>query len=206
MTAKTVTRRATELLDAAVSEFLANGYAAVGVKEITERAGVSHGTFYNYFDSKRHMLSVLIDRESAALLDTVSAAGRVMGDPVTVAGLRAAIHAATAGVLTEVADRIDEYRFLLFEVPGVDADSFEEYLQLYREAVRRCSGILAPAAEAGLLTSAVTVENIAEGWLGYMTGVVAAMVNDLDVPDPAETARVITNLLLGGAPRAGRPA
>jgi hypothetical protein len=32
-----------------------------------------------------------------------------------------------------------------------------------------------------------------------MLGTVAAMVNDVDATDPADSARVITNLLLGGA-------
>ena len=43
--------RREELLDAALAECVENGYAATGVKEITARAAVSHGTFYNYFDN-----------------------------------------------------------------------------------------------------------------------------------------------------------
>ena len=86
-----VVGRTAELLDAAVAEFIEKGYRAVGVREITERADVSHGTFYNYFDSKRHLLSVLIDRDLSILLDKLTEAAELLDDPVTVGGLRAAV-------------------------------------------------------------------------------------------------------------------
>lgn len=74
----TVAGRSAELLDAAIAEFVEKGYAAVGVREITERAGVSHGTFYNYFDSKRHMLTVLVERSREGVLGRLDA---VVADP-----------------------------------------------------------------------------------------------------------------------------
>ncbi|HEX7837902.1 MAG TPA: TetR/AcrR family transcriptional regulator [Kofleriaceae bacterium] len=43
------------LLDAAAALFGAQGYDAVGTPEIAQRAGVSVGTFYRYFDDKREI-------------------------------------------------------------------------------------------------------------------------------------------------------
>jgi len=40
------------LIDAATALFAAHGYGAVGTPEIAQRAGVSVGTFYRYFDDK----------------------------------------------------------------------------------------------------------------------------------------------------------
>ncbi|WP_068982525.1 TetR/AcrR family transcriptional regulator [Tsukamurella pseudospumae] len=191
--------RAAELLDAAIGEFVENGYAEVGVKEITERAGVSHGTFYNYFDSKRHMLSVLIDRNRTLLLGRLEDAAATFDEPLTARALYEAILAVNTGALQDIAARLDEFRFLTFEVPGVDAEAFDDYLRLYREGTDRYAAILAAGAAAGLIEDTVDIAVAAEAWLGYMLGAVAAMVSEVDVASPAESARVVTNLLLGGA-------
>lgn len=190
--------RSAELLDAAIAEFVEKGYAAVGVREITERAGVSHGTFYNYFDSKRHMLTVLVERNREAVLGRLDA---VVADPpaATVEALQAAVFDLNRDVLQDIAERLDEFRFLALEVPGVDVEAFDTYLVLYREAASRFEAILGGARGAGLLHGSLDTGDIAEVWLGYMLGTAAAMVSDVDVTSPAESARVVTNLLLGGA-------
>jgi AcrR family transcriptional regulator len=43
------------LIDAAAALFAAHGYDAVGTPEIAQRAGVSVGTFYRYFDDKHEI-------------------------------------------------------------------------------------------------------------------------------------------------------
>jgi AcrR family transcriptional regulator len=43
------------LIDAATELFGSQGYDAVGTPEISQRAGVSVGTFYRYFDDKRQI-------------------------------------------------------------------------------------------------------------------------------------------------------
>jgi AcrR family transcriptional regulator len=43
------------LVDAAAAEFIENGYDATGTPDIAERAGVSVGTFYRYFDDKKQV-------------------------------------------------------------------------------------------------------------------------------------------------------
>jgi len=43
------------LIDAATELFAAHGYDAVGTPEIAQRAGVSVGTFYRYFDDKHEV-------------------------------------------------------------------------------------------------------------------------------------------------------
>ncbi|CAM3648081.1 TetR/AcrR family transcriptional regulator [Tsukamurella ocularis] len=194
-----VTGRSAQLLDAAIAEFVEKGYAAVGVREITERAGVSHGTFYNYFDSKRHMLAVLIERNREAVFGRLDAAVGALTAEVTAEQLQAVVLDLNVGVLLDIAERLDEFRFLALEVPGVDGDAFDTYLGLYQEAIARFAAILGPARAAGLLHESLETTDIAEVWLGYMLGTVAAMVNDVDVTSPAGSARVVTNLLLGGA-------
>lgn len=52
--------RPRELLDAALALFIDKGFAAARTEEIAERAGVSKGTLYLYFDSKEHLFTELI--------------------------------------------------------------------------------------------------------------------------------------------------
>jgi AcrR family transcriptional regulator len=52
------------LLDAAKEIFEENGFLEARISDIAERAGLSHGAFYHYFDSKEQVF-----REIAELLD-----------------------------------------------------------------------------------------------------------------------------------------
>lgn len=199
MTAASTTGRTAELLEAALAEFVENGYATVGVREITARAGVSHGTFYNYFDNKRHMLSVLVDRFTAALYRSMTDVLERLEEPVTVGSLESAVYEASLAVLAEVAGRVDVYRFLFLEVPGVDADAFTQYLDLFRAAAEQIRAALDRARKADLINESLDPVFVSEAWLGYVAGVVAGMVNEVDTSTPQESARAITGLLLYGA-------
>jgi AcrR family transcriptional regulator len=52
-----------KLLQAAIELFAENGFANTPVEEITERADVSKGTFFNYFPSKEHILMHFVGRQ-----------------------------------------------------------------------------------------------------------------------------------------------
>ncbi|MGW4354365.1 TetR/AcrR family transcriptional regulator [Nocardia sp. NPDC004582] len=54
-------RRRAELISAAYDLVITRGFRAIGVDDITASAGVSHGTFYNYFPNKRAILDAVID-------------------------------------------------------------------------------------------------------------------------------------------------
>src|SRR6185436_20309955 len=54
------------LIDAATALFGSHGYDAVGTPEIAERAGVSVGTFYRYFDDKHEIYLEIMRRTMVA--------------------------------------------------------------------------------------------------------------------------------------------
>ncbi|NIR44314.1 MAG: TetR/AcrR family transcriptional regulator [Gemmatimonadetes bacterium] len=56
-----------QLIDSARDLFYAHGYAAVGVQEICDQAGVNKGSFYHFFPSKRDLLAAVIDSHAAWL-------------------------------------------------------------------------------------------------------------------------------------------
>lgn len=60
-------RTAARLRDAAREVFSDRGYAAARVEDIVAGAGVSHGTFYTYFENKAGALDALIDETAREL-------------------------------------------------------------------------------------------------------------------------------------------
>ncbi|WP_050531237.1 TetR/AcrR family transcriptional regulator [Pseudaestuariivita atlantica] len=71
------TRRAA-ILDAAAGLYLEHGFDPVRAEQISDAAGVSTATVYNYFDGKGDILMTLLVREAEAVLDATRA---LAGDP-----------------------------------------------------------------------------------------------------------------------------
>lgn len=57
--------RPDEILDAALAEFSENGFEATRLDAVAQRAGVSKGALYLYFDGKEAILKALIERQVA---------------------------------------------------------------------------------------------------------------------------------------------
>ena len=67
-------RTRARLLDAAKEIFEENGFLDARISDIAERAGLSHGSFYHYFDSKDEIfreVAAALDEELSAPLGTV---------------------------------------------------------------------------------------------------------------------------------------
>ena len=60
-----------EILEAAFAEFSRNGYAVTTLDQIAERAGVTKGTIYVYFENKEHLFISMVRELMKATLDTV---------------------------------------------------------------------------------------------------------------------------------------
>ena len=58
----TKAEREAQILDAATKVFASKGFRAATTREIAAEAGVSEGTIYNYFDSKRDLLIAMSQR------------------------------------------------------------------------------------------------------------------------------------------------
>jgi AcrR family transcriptional regulator len=65
--------RPQEILEAAFLEFSRNGYAVTTLDQIAERAGVTKGTIYVYFENKEHLFISMVRELMKAALDTVCA-------------------------------------------------------------------------------------------------------------------------------------
>jgi AcrR family transcriptional regulator len=101
------------LEEAAGELFLERGFAATSVADVTQRAGVSRSTFFNYFETKSDLLWAAFDEgvrtlraDLAAVRATTApaptsapSAGPAPSDPATEA--RAALHALAAALPPE---------------------------------------------------------------------------------------------------------
>lgn len=63
--------RPREIIEAAFEEFSRNGYVAATLDQVAERAGVTTGTIYVYFESKEHLFISMVRETTKAALDTV---------------------------------------------------------------------------------------------------------------------------------------
>ena len=64
---KATAKRRQQIIDAAVTCFLENGYHQTGVRDIAKRAGVSLGNLYNHFPGKHDVLAEIAALERAEL-------------------------------------------------------------------------------------------------------------------------------------------
>ena len=105
-----------QMLEEAASElFLEQGYAKTTIEQITQRAGVSRNTFFNYFGSKSELLWVELDASRHALTTALAEVPRGT-DPL--AGVEQAVFATADGFGAARAPLV----LTQWEVMGVDAE------------------------------------------------------------------------------------
>ncbi|KRA42130.1 TetR/AcrR family transcriptional regulator [Devosia sp. Root635] len=119
--------RPDEVLDAALSVFVAKGFAAAKVDDIARQAGVSKGTVYLYFPSKEALLEGIVQRAVSPIADRAAPdMAQFEGDPrVPITRL---LHM-LCGVLTQ-ADTIAIPKLILREVMN-----FPAIAEMYRRNV-----------------------------------------------------------------------
>jgi TetR/AcrR family transcriptional regulator len=110
----------------AIELFAARGYAAVGVQEIVDAAGVTKPTLYHHFGSKLGLLRAILQEEFAVMAARVSAAAGYRGD------LSGTLKAVAGAYFTYLDEQPGFYRLLLLlwfcppdsEAGGVSANLF----------------------------------------------------------------------------------
>lgn len=127
------------LLDAAEAVFGRQGYHEAGVTDIVREAGVSQGTFYIYFPSKKDVFVAVVENLASALREEIRAATAGLPDRASVEreGFRA--------FFRFVARHPYSYR-IVRQAEFVDRDVFENYYRSLAKGYRRG---LEAAAKAG---------------------------------------------------------
>ena len=119
--------RPDEILDAALDEFIAQGFDAARMEDIAKRAGLSKGAIYLYFTGKEALLRGLIEREVKPVFDRATALAKLgAADPrATLRGMATMI----SGVLGN--PRLAAIPFLIVSI----ANRFPDIAEFYRREV-----------------------------------------------------------------------
>ncbi|CAN7462483.1 TetR/AcrR family transcriptional regulator [Phenylobacterium sp. LjRoot219] len=143
------------VLEAALAEFIAHGFAATRIEDVARRAEVAKGTVYLHFKDKEALFAAAIRAEMAPVAAAMAA---LLEDDV--AGPKAALEAVLTALLQRLAETRtgDVIRLIMSETIR-----FPEATRFYREEIvvpmlRRVSALLQRARAAGELRTAGTAD------------------------------------------------
>lgn len=119
--------RPAEIIDAAMVEFTLNGFAGARLTDVAGRAGISHGTIYNYFPSKEALFRALFRSRLVESLDA-AAFGAVLGATSAPQMLRLALK-------TAFRELADSDALALIRILLVEAERFPDLVRECRNEV-----------------------------------------------------------------------
>lgn len=119
--------RAAEILEAALVCFAENGFAATRMEDIAERARITKGTIYLYFESKEDLFKSLARQSIGAQIETITAHVKAF-DGNSADLLRFVL--GTVGHFVTTSDRVVLSKVLLAE-----AGKFPELAEFWRREV-----------------------------------------------------------------------
>ena len=179
------------ILDAARQVFAELGYGAATVRDIIRATPLASGTFYNYFRSKEQIFEALRD-ETALQLRPVIRDARLKAETAE-AFLMATFGPCFAHVAAKSAApvRRPQAVHIRVDTPEVLAG----FGELHDDVVAAIARGLFPAVDADYLTAAIV-------GIGFE---LAEAMQKRESPNPEETTRFATQLLLAGIAGVARP-
>ncbi len=151
--AERAAERRQAIIEAALDEFIARGFAATRLDDIAKRAGVAKGTIYLHFKDKESMFEELIRTAIVPLV------GRMHAPPPIGGSVRDAIETFAKTFIDEVAStrRGDIVRVIVAEGPRFPAIA-DFY---YREVVSRGLAGMRALIELGVARGEIKQKNLA---------------------------------------------
>ena len=128
-------QRREQLLDVGRSLFADKGFDATSVEEIAARAGVSKPVVYEHFGGKEGLYAVVVDREMAQLLDSITGALQTPG-----AHPRILLEQAALSLLDYIESNSDGFRILVRDSPV--AQSTGSFASLISDAASQVEHLL----------------------------------------------------------------
>jgi AcrR family transcriptional regulator len=152
--AERAAERRQAIIDAAMEEFIARGFAATRLDDIARRAGVAKGTIYLHFKDKESMFEELIRTAIVPLV------GRMQGPPPASGTVRDLIEGFALNFIREVATtrRGDIVRLIVAEGPRFP--SIADFY--YREVVSKGLAGMRALIELGIARGEIANKNLAK--------------------------------------------
>lgn len=171
--------------------FHERGYAAARVEDIVAAAGVSHGTFYTYFDNKAAVLDALIDATAADLQAVVDEPW----DAPDGAGAVEAVIDRFVSVFIEHGDVVRTW----IEAGAHDA-RFRDRLDVVRAGyVERVAEVLEPVLVPGPHDPSVAASALVAMVEGYATqGLTARGLTERAAERRRAVVRTLSTIWIGG--------
>ncbi|WP_285033736.1 TetR/AcrR family transcriptional regulator [Mycolicibacterium sp. lyk4-40-TYG-92] len=193
--------RADQLYAAATDLFIERGYRDVDVADITARCGVSHGTFYNYFRSKRDLLESVQSRT----VQELSAA--VAGEREATAWTSRTEYVAeftdrARRAVTYIAKNRALVSFVAIAAPGVDERAYESVVAAYDELGAQVTAFLEAGRRQGWIRDSVDLRVAGQAVVScVLMATFPMLVGDGTDVDPEPIAQACAAFLLGGLRR-----
>ena len=171
------------LIEAAISRFSEQGYAATGVAEICREAGVAKTALYWHFENKEGLLAVVMERVGTQWIEEIQKAVYLEGDP-----------------LSRIRSLIEGWRRIVLEQPELlrlplvaQLEQGESHVArtALREIWSRAERALAEGIEDTIGVSLPDVDLLAHTVFVLLQG---AMVRQISQPDAAQLERILADL------------
>ncbi|MGX1804417.1 TetR/AcrR family transcriptional regulator [Nocardia sp. NPDC055321] len=160
-------QRRADLVTAAYGLVLARGFRTVSVDDIAVAAGVSHGTFYNYFENKREILDAVIDHCFGHIRELLLGPE---GDdfPDSLADFRTRYERVVDRCYDLVATEPGLVNFLLLEASSIDDRVIERCIHNAGRYVEQAIQLVSHGMKQGYLDSRVDVDVASEVLLSVL--------------------------------------
>ena len=192
-TAKAAARR-DAILDAALDEFSAKGFASARLEDVAKRAGIAKGTIYLYFADKETLFQELIRAKMVPVVGSIELA-LATGLP-----LRAIIEQAIEIFVRDVygTRRREVIRLLISEGPRFPAVAEFYYREVLSRLLKALRGTLRNAHERGELKSDALVRfPMLLGAPGIIAIVWSGLFDRFEPLDVRELLRAHMDILFG---------
>ncbi len=143
-------RRPDDILDGALREFRARGFAAARIEDIAKHAGLSKGTVYLYFSSKEEMLKELVKRTVVPLAENMKNMATILSSEAENKSAEQILRA----MLNVLSSRLDDEKVQSMPLLIIsEAGNFPELVNFYRdEVINMALGALEMVINKGIRT------------------------------------------------------
>ena len=175
------------IIRAAEDEFAANGFDLASIQKIIKKAGISRGSFYQYFHDKEDIFFLLLRRFIDAKIEYLQPSLRAQGDSGFFDFLKEVMKAAFKFASinpkgTKLAEEITRSRTMDWE--KIKAVAFDELtLTMGQSPFNFYKGLVEKAIESGEINSSLSVERITFFIITLMEGT-GKLLTDGSISEP----------------------
>jgi AcrR family transcriptional regulator len=148
--------RPKEILEAAFTEFSRNGYAVTTLDQIAERAGVTKGTIYVYFENKEQLFISMVRELTKATLDTVQ--GMFERHEGSTADLLRELFSFIYEDIVEDRRRREVVRMLIAEAPRFPTLADRYYDEIHRPCLEMLKHVIQRGIDRGEIRQSALID------------------------------------------------